>query len=283
MNKNLNDKATLNFTNIKVRHLILPVILLIGITLFIFQKGKSFSTTEYINIQADIFFYLNSLLSKTPNLQYNLTQFGDALISYSLLTVFILYAPKLWKVLFTSSIISLIVSALLKKLFAVPRPAAIFDNDSFTIIGKTIAGSTSLPSGHTMTTFIVISTLLFAFTPTKNNYAKVFFTVFCLTIGLFIAFSRVAVGAHYPLDVIIGSIIGYMITIVSILINNKGDYWCWINKRKFLLIFMAVLVISIGIIIQKITKTNLFIYYLSLLSIIITLYLTIRIYGQKKH
>ncbi|MGK0448793.1 MAG: membrane-associated phospholipid phosphatase [Polaribacter sp.] len=283
MNKNLNDKATLNFINIKVRHLILPVLLLMGITLFIFQKEKSFSTIGYIDIQAGSFFYLNELLSKMPILQYNLTQFGDALVSYSLLTIFIIYAPKLWEVLLTSSIISLIVSALLKKIFAVPRPAAIFDNDSFIIIGKTLAGSTSLPSGHSMTTFMVISILFFVFTPPRNNYAKVFLAIFCLIIGLLIAFTRVGVGAHYPIDVIVGSIIAYMITIVGILINNKTNYWGWIKKRKFLPVFMLVFVISIGIIIKKITETNLFIYYLPLLSIIITLFLTIKTYVQKEY
>jgi membrane-associated phospholipid phosphatase len=284
MIQNLNNKVALNFINIKARHLILPILLLTGIALFIFQKEKSFSKTGYIDIQTDSFFYLNELLSKTPNLQYNLVQFGDALISYSLFTIFILYAPKIWEVLLTSSMMSLIVSALLKKIFAVPRPAAIFDNDSFTIIGKTLVGSTSLPSGHSITTFIITSTLFFAFTPAHlNNYAKIFRAIFFIIIGLFIAFSRVGVGAHYPFDVIVGSIIGYLITVVGVLINNRTNFWNWITKRKSLLVFMLVFLISIGIITKKITETNLSFYYLSLLSLIITLYLTLKTYVQKKH
>jgi len=180
MNQNLNDKATLNFINIKVRHLILPILLLMGITLFIFQKGENFSKTGYIDIQLDSLFYLDELLSKMPNLQYNLTQFGDALISYSLFSIFILFAPKLWEVLLTSSITSLIVSALLKKIFAVPRPTAIFDKDSFTIIGKTLTGSTSLLSGHSITTSIIMSTFFCIYPSHLNNYAKTFMAIFFL-------------------------------------------------------------------------------------------------------
>lgn len=281
-NKNLNNRVTLNFMNIKATLLVLPSLLLIGI-IFMLQKEKGLSIAGYIEVQKNYFFYLNELLSKTPNLQYNLTQLGDVLISFSLLTVFILYVPKLWEGLLTSAIISLVVSASLKKIFAVPRPAAIFDNDSFTIIGKTLAGNTSLPSGHSIATFIVITTLFFAFTPPHNKYAKVFWGIFYLIIGLFVAFTRVGVGAHYPFDVIVGSIIGYMITIVGILINNKVNYWNWIKKRKFLPIFMLIFVVAGGVILKKITENNLFIYYLSLLSLIITLYLTIKKYVQKKY
>lgn len=282
MNQRLNDIATLNFIRIKERHLVLPILFLFSIALFVFQKGENFSTLGYIDINADSFFYLNKSLSKMPNLQYNLTQFGDALISYSFLTIFILYVPKIWEVLLTSSVISLLVSTLLKELFAVPRPAAIFDNTSFTIIGEILRGSTSLPSGHSMTIFIVISTVFFALCP-RNNCAKVFFAVLCLTAGLFIAFTRIGVGAHYPLDAIIGSIIGYLITILGILINNKLNLWDWIQKRKFLPFFMLVFVITISLIVRKIWETNLLICYFSLFSVFTTLYLTIQKYVQKQN
>ena len=92
----------------------------------------------------------------------------------SLISVFIVYAPKLWGALLTSAILSLVVSASLKKLFAVPRPAAMFDTDCFVIIGRTLSGRTALPSGHSIAAFVVITILLFAFMPKKNNYKPEF-------------------------------------------------------------------------------------------------------------
>lgn len=280
-NADLNNNVIFNLSNIRLRLLMLPILILLGIVFFLL-KAESLSVVGYSGIQKDSFLYINAVLSKAPVLQQNLTQLGDILISFSLLSIFILYAPKLWETLLTSSILSLLVSALLKRIFAVPRPAAVFDNESFTIIGSVLKGHTSLPSGHSIATFVVVTTLLFAFKPT-NKYARIVWYIAVLAIGLGIAFTRVGVGAHYPLDVIIGSILGYMLTILGISINNKWHLWSWIKKPKFYIVFIILFLLSGKIIIDKIVKDNLFIYYLSLISLIITLYLIVKTYVKKKY
>ena len=277
----LNNKVINNFNNIKLWLLIPPFLLLIIMILyFIINNDGSSFIDHYVYVQKDLFFYLNNKLSQFPNLQFNLTQLGDAMLFYPLLAIFIIYAPKLWEALLTSSFFSLIVSALLKKIFAVPRPAAMFDHDSFTIIGKTLSGKTSLPSGHSICAFIVITTLLFAFMPKKIGY-KIIWSFFIISAGLIITFSRVGVGAHYPLDVIIGSTIGFIISIIGITISNRFKLFNWINDKNKLPIFMLALVISGGVIIKKITEINLPIFYISLTSLVITLYLMIRFYVKK--
>ena len=211
---------------------------------------------------------------------FNLTQFGDVIVCYSLVTAFIIYAPKLWEALLTSALISLVVSAVLKKIFAVPRPAAMFDHDSFTIIGETISGKSSLPSGHSMVTFIAITTLLIAFMPQKNKY-KILWCPFMLSLGLLIAFSRVGVGAHYPLDVIIGSTIGFIIAILGIKITNSVNWFAWIKNKKLYPIYILVLSVWGFFIGKKIVDKNLLIFYISLLSLLITLYLMTVTYVKK--
>ncbi|SOU86921.1 phosphatase PAP2 family protein [Tenacibaculum dicentrarchi] len=284
LNKNqLNNKVIDSYVNVKYHFLIPPFFLLLLCFFYfiIFNNGGNF-VDEYVNIQKDLFFYLNNILSKLPSLQFNLTQLGDVLISFPLITIFIIYAPKIWEALLTSAIISLIVSAVLKKIFAVPRPAAMLDTDNFVIIGKTLTGHTSLPSGHSIATFVVITTLLFAFMPQKNKH-KIIWSFSIITLGLIIAFSRVGVGAHYPLDVIIGSILGYIVTIIGIKLNTKINWFCWIKNKKYLPIFMISLTIWSGLIIQKILKTDLIIFYLSLLSLIVSLYLISKTYVQRKN
>lgn len=277
----LNNKVINNFNNIKLWLLIPPFLLLIIMILyFIINNDGSSFIDHYVYVQKDLFFYLNNKLSQFPNLQFNLTQLGDAMLFYPLLAIFIIYAPKLWEALLTSSFFSLIVSALLKKIFAVPRPAAMFDHDSFTIIGKTLSGKTSLPSGHSICAFIVITTLLFAFMPKKIGY-KIIWSFFIISAGLIIVFSRVGVGAHYPLDVIIGSTIGFIISIIGIAISNRFKLFNWINDKNKLPIFMLALAILGGVIIKKIIDINLPIFYISLTSLVITLYLMIRFYVKK--
>ena len=277
----LDSKMTINFMNVKLWYLTpsLFLLLLFFFYFLFFREGDNY-IEEYIYIQKDLFFYLNNKLSEYRSLQFNLTQLGDVLISFSLLSIFIVYAPKLWEALLTSAILSLIVSATLKRIFSVPRPAAVFDNDSFNIIGRTLSGSTSLPSGHSIATFVVITTLLFAFMP-KKKINKIFWFFFMLIIGLVVAFSRVGVGAHYPLDVIIGSIIGYIVAVIGIKINNKIKWLNWIKNKKYYPVFILLLVICIWIMITKIVSTNLLIFYFSLSALTVTLYLIISSYVKK--
>lgn len=277
---NQESKMTVNFMNVKLWHMI-PAIFLLAIFsfYFIFISEGNF-TEEYIFLQKDLFFYLNGKLSEYPSLQYNLTQFGDVLISFSLLSVFIVYAPKLWEALITSAILSLIISASLKEIFSVPRPPVILNIDDFTIIGRTHLGYASLPSGHSISAFFVITILIYAFMPQKN-IAKIFWMFFMLTMGLVVAFSRVAVGAHFPFDVVIGSAIGYIVAVIGILINNKIKWFNWFKNKEYHPVLILLLGVCTLVIITKIVSANLLIFYFSLSALIVTLYLIINSYVKK--
>lgn len=276
--RKLDSKVVNNLINTKLLLLIYPTLLLLSIVFVIGRKG--FTADTYIQIQKSLFFFLNDKLSSLSDLQFNLTQLGDALIFLSLLSFFIIYAPKLWRVLLTSLLLAGIVSPLLKRIFAIPRPAAVFDNDSFVIIGKILTGSTSLPSGHSIATFTIISVILLAFLP-KKNINKVLWCVSVLVIGLIIAFSRVAVGAHYPLDVITGSAIGFICAVTGIIIDNKYNWFAWIRNKKYYPIFILLLSICMLVIVKKLLEDSLMIFYISLISIVVTLYLMIKTYVKK--
>ena len=272
-----------NFKKVKLGLLFSPFCLLCLVTFYVifFNTGEGY-VDGYVNIQKDLFFYLNGKLSEFPNLQFNLTQLGDVLIFFPFLTVFIVYAPKIWEALLSSAILSLLVSAILKKIFAMPRPAAIFENESFVIIGKILSGNTSLPSGHSIATFVVITIFLFAFMPKRNKY-KVIWSSFILMLGFIIAFSRVGVGAHYPIDVIVGSIIGYIVTVIGIKISNKVDWFAWISNKRYYPVFILSLIIWGGVIVAKILGDNLPVFYFSLFSLIISLCLITSTYVQKRY
>ena len=276
MNVNLEEKNRINYTiidnfsKLKSYLFFIPFILLIFIVVFLFSQN-TLTVANYIAIQKELFYTINSYYSQFPVTIYNLTQIGDAFIFLTLLSFLLLRVPKLWEVLLSASIVSALFSNVFKNIFAVPRPAAMFDNTTFTIIGPVLTGHNSLPSGHAITFFTVLSVLLFAFMPQKI-YAKMVWTFFIISFGLVLVFTRVGLGAHYPLDVITGSCIGFISALMGIFINRKYSIWTWISIKKYYSIFILVFLICVIVLINKIIHENLIVFYFALISLIVTIY-----------
>ncbi len=275
----LNTFVGNNFNDLRFSYFFFPFILLLLIVIFLFIEN-AFSVEVYTQIQKESFIYLNYQLSKFPYFQFNLTQLGDVIIFLPFLTVFIVYAPKLWHALLSSLLVSGIISFLLKNLFAIPRPAAVFDNDNFLIIGNVLSGNSSLPSGHSIATFTILTSVFFGFIPKELRF-KIIWFFSTLVVGLIIVFTRVGVGAHYPLDVIIGSIIGSISALAGIFINKNYNPWIGIGNKKNYPVLGFVMFIWAIVLINKIIATHLIIFYFSLSSLFITLFIIINIYVKK--
>ncbi len=277
---NLDSKVEDNFRNVKLWLLIPPFLLLFSFfTYFMFSKGTNF-VDKYVGCQKDLFLLLNEKLSLYPNFEFNITQLGDAQIIYPFIFVSIFYTPKLWQALLTSSIIALVVSAISKSIFAIPRPAAMLDNHTFVIVGKRIKGLTSLPSGHSITAIMITTILLFAFMPQKT-FKKAIWYILLPAIGFIVAFSRVGIGAHYPLDVIIGMTIGFSAAIIGIKVNTNLSWLNWIKNKRFYPFFILLLLIWSVLIVKKIIALNLPIFYLSLMCLAATLFIISNAYVKK--
>lgn len=276
----MNTNISNNYTKLNVSLFYVPLFLLVTIALFLYQQN-ALNAASYSEIQKDGFFFINSKLSQFPIVIYNLTQLGDALIFLSILSVFIISAPKMWEALLSASLFSLIFSNTLKNLFSIPRPAATFDNNTFTIIGKTLSGHSSLPSGHSITVFTILTVILFSFMPKKVIY-KILWFLLIISLGLCVAFTRVGVGAHYPIDVIVGSIVGYISGLLGIFTIKKYGIFNWVNNKKYYPIFIVLFVgCGILLLITRIFNENLLIFHLALSSLIISLYKITSAYVQK--
>lgn len=275
----MNTTVIHNFAKLRFSLFFLPLFLLIAIVVFLYSLD-SLNVEGYVQVQKKCFLLINHHLGQYPTIEQNLTQIGDASIILSFLIIFIIYAPKMWEALISASLVSLVFSKVLKNIFDIPRPAVVFDNDSFIIIGKTAVGFSSLPSGHSITIFTTLTVLLFTFMPKILKY-KIFWIISIVSVGLFIAFSRVAVGAHHPLDVIIGSIIGYISGITGIFISRKYKIWSWVNVKKYYPIFMILILASSISIISKIAFENLIIFYLAIIALLISLYKIVDVYVKK--
>lgn len=104
-----------------------------------------------------------------------------------------------------------LVAFILKALVYEPRPFITLDNVRLLVVENDPA---SFPSGHTTSTFAVVSLLVFKF---RNNLWRVILILFAITIG----FSRIYVGVHYPFDVLVGMIIGIVMAYLTYRYGDK--------------------------------------------------------------
>lgn len=275
----LNGNVCSNFNNLKTIIFILPLLILSGVILYL-AVNQSLNINGYIAVQKDYFYSINKFLGQYPILQTNLTQLGDGLICLSLLSFFIVFAPKIWEAVVTSFLISLLLTVFLKKNLKVPRPAAVFDSDSFYIIGRKLEGMNSCPSGHSITMFIVLSTLMFAFMPRTFKF-KIIWIGLLFLIGLKLVLTRVGVGAHYPLDTIIGAILGYLTALLGIFISRRYKLFQWMNNKNIYPLFIVVFIAGSLILINKIAKEQLIVFYIALICLIISIYKITIVYVKK--
>ncbi|MDY3504736.1 phosphatase PAP2 family protein [Riemerella anatipestifer] len=266
----MNTNVVKNQSKVVVSFLYLPAALLLMIVLFLWNK-EALSINGYTGIQKEVFLYINHQLGQYPSLMINFTQFGNALVFLSCLSIFIIYAPKLWEALISASLISLLFSSTLKNLFSVPRPAAMFDVGTFIIVGEKLTGHSSLPSGHSITVFTILTVLMFSFMPRSLIY-KILWSFFIIVIGLMLVSTRVGVGAHYPLDTIVGGIIGYISGVFGILFSQKYKTWNWIADKKYSPVFMVLFTVCIIIISKNIFTESLVVFYLPLVCLAISLF-----------
>lgn len=278
-NNLMNLKVIVNYSKPTLKIFFIPLFFLIFIVLFLYSKD-ALSVDKYVLIQKDYFYLINSKLSQFPNTIYNLTQLGDALIILSILSVLFINVPKMWESLLTATIISAIFSKELKDFFSIPRPAEFYDKNSFIIIGEPLHGFSSFPSGHSITIFTTLTILMFAFMP-QERYYKILWCCLMICTGLLIASTRVGVGAHHPLDVLVGSVVGFISGLIGIFMSRKFNIWTWIANKKYYPLFILLYLICSIVLITKIVHENLIIYYFTLIALIVSLYKIIYVYVKK--
>lgn len=158
------------------------------------------------NINIDGFNFINHNLQNSVfnQLMPVITNLGGFIFLFSCCIIAVIISKVLKKeYMFKLALMCLVcllfcdlIALVLKYLINEPRPFNTLSNVNLLI---SEGDPYSFPSGHTTSTFSVVTYLVL-------NSKK--FNWFLVSFAILIAFSRIYVGVHYPADVIAGAIIG---------------------------------------------------------------------------
>ena len=169
-----------------------------------------------------LFLYLNSLSTLASDVLWqNLTVLGGTLAGLTLLAPLIGRRPDiLWSLALAAILATLWVHGLKDPIGAL-RPPAVIPPELLHIIGPSHRHG-SFPSGHSTTIFTVAGIL--------SLYLRRSALIWLLAAtALLIAISRIAVGVHWPLDVLGGAFGGWLSAVLGTLL---AQHWRWGVSRS---------------------------------------------------
>lgn len=137
------------------------------------------------------------------------TQWGDAAQALLMLLALFMLQPVKLAWIFKTWLMGVMASPLLKAAWEVPRPLYVLDPQWLHTIGQTPVGGHSMPSGHSLAAGSMATLLFFSLDHERVSWRGV------VVLGGLIAVSRLAVGAHWPADVLVGLGLGLLLVLCA--------------------------------------------------------------------
>lgn len=172
------------------------------------------------------FFFDNALLRRGVGLRFSwldgvmlyLTDFGLVFFCAVIITGLLLQKKLRWLAMLALSLaFSFEISYLLKLIFQTPRP---YFSLEIAIIPLTQAAGYSFPSLHSAVCLGILPFIGKIFT---ENYQRIIGVVVLLVI----AYSRAYLGVHYFSDILVGGLIGYLISKIAIFVEDHYNFVAW--------------------------------------------------------
>lgn len=208
---------------------------------------------HYLNTAG--FFVLNHAASVLPDwLWASLTITGHTSMMFALLALLLL--PR-WRdaaradgsagsgsivitALLVCSLLGGLVATLLKESFQLPRPPAVLAAESFHLIGHKLE-LVSFPSGHTLTAFAVATLLIVGLA------LKGWRLYGLIALASLVGLSRIAVGAHWPLDVLAGAVVGVFCAYLSLIVAKYLHRRLQALSSWFYVFFQIALLLAVSV------------------------------------
>lgn len=170
-----------------------------------------------------------------PVLWESLTTLGDARVQLALMLPFCLRYPRVFWALFLGALIAGAISRGFKTAVPLPRPAAVLDAAQITVIGAKLTAH-SFPSGHTVSAFSFVVPWLALL---GWRAAPI------VLIATLAGFSRIAVGAHWPVDVLAGAMVGLAGSWLGLHLSRRFRWGLGARAHWFLVVISLVAVATL--------------------------------------
>jgi membrane-associated phospholipid phosphatase len=169
-----------------------------------------------------------------PTLWEALTTLGDGRVQLALMLPFCLRYPRVFWALVLGALMAGMISRGFKMWLPMPRPAAVLDASQITIIGARLTAH-SFPSGHTVSAF----SFVVAWLALLGAWRALPVVILAALVG----FSRIAVGAHWPVDVLAGALIGLLGGWAGLRLSRHFRWGLGVRPH-WILIAIAVIAVS---------------------------------------
>ncbi|MDH2435820.1 phosphatase PAP2 family protein [Pokkaliibacter sp. MBI-7] len=196
-----------------------PVLLIVALLLWVTQGYHC------------LFLGLNAVGRWIPDAFWQtMTEVGDARVSMTILLLFAFRHPRLLPATLMAAVMATLAVQLTKHGLPVSRPAGVFPLEQLHIIGPTLTAG-SFPSGHTATAGVLAAMLI---SISRQPWQRIGALMLLSLVGL----SRVMVGAHWPIDTLIGAAIGILAGIAGLAITERYRLGSHAWSQWTLILFM---------------------------------------------
>ena len=154
-----------------------------------------------------------------------ITNLGNAFGAFCLLSPTLARWPRWAAAALLAAPFASLYTHAIKRLANVPRPASTFSPEAFHIIDSSLRWH-SFPSGHSLTVFVFAGVLVFC---SRRRLAWL-----ALLPAMLVAFSRIAVGAHWPLDLFAGAAGGWATAALGCALSKRWRFWENVRGQRIL-------------------------------------------------
>jgi membrane-associated phospholipid phosphatase len=177
-----------------------------------------------------LFLTLNGLAALLPDWFWSdATVLGDTLVALCLALPLVRRRPDLVVAALLASLPATLISHGLKDALDMARPFAVLGNAVHVIGPHLTAGS--FPSGHTTTAFVLASVLAAGL---NSRSAALGVLMLALLVGM----ARIAVGAHWPMDIAGGMLCGWVSALIGLFLARRYTHPGHVAVRETIRFFL---------------------------------------------
>lgn len=167
----------------------------------------------------------------------NVTVLGDFRILLALMLPLSVRYPRVFLAFLVASLIAGFAVLALKMAFHLPRPVQYFGSEGITVIGVPRSGK-SFPSSHAA--LVAAGVMVWA---AHLNWTRI---LPLLAGACIVALARVAVGAHWPIDILVGAMVGILSALIGLAVASAYGVWLTERRRHLLAVLAGLAVSSLG-------------------------------------